>query len=172
MPQKKKAEKQQTDTGHTASSKRLYRSRTDKMIGGVCGGLGEYFNIDSTLIRIIFALLLVTGGSGFLIYVVLWVVIPEEGSTQKNSEEVIKDNSREIEEKVKSVAQGFEGFTKERNTKVWIGIVIIFVGIYLTLGSLGLSRFFDLGWYISKLWPLFIILLGVLILVRNSDGKK
>jgi phage shock protein C len=60
-------------------SKKLYRSNTDKMIAGVCGGLGQYFGVDPTLIRLIFALLVVFGvGSGVLLYIVLAIVIPLE----------------------------------------------------------------------------------------------
>lgn len=57
--------------------KKLYRSQTDKKIAGVCGGLAEYFNIDSTVIRIIFVLLLLPGGlPGIIPYVLLWVLVP------------------------------------------------------------------------------------------------
>jgi phage shock protein PspC (stress-responsive transcriptional regulator) len=60
-------------------TKKLYRSRTDKMIAGVCGGLGQYLGIDSTLIRLIFALMVVFGvGSGLLVYLVLMIVVPLE----------------------------------------------------------------------------------------------
>jgi len=57
-------------------NKKLYRSRKDKMIGGVAGGLGEYFDIDSTLVRIIFVVSLFLGGTGVLAYIILWIVIP------------------------------------------------------------------------------------------------
>jgi phage shock protein C len=57
--------------------KRLYRSQTDKKIAGVCGGIAEYFDIDPTLVRVIFVILLLPGGlPGLLPYLVLWVVIP------------------------------------------------------------------------------------------------
>jgi phage shock protein C len=57
--------------------KKLYRSRTDKKIAGICGGLGDYFGIDATIIRVIFVLLLIPGGfPGFIPYVILWIVIP------------------------------------------------------------------------------------------------
>jgi len=59
-------------------NKRLYRSRTDRMLGGVCGGLGEYLGMDSTLVRLIFVILLLSGTAGFWIYLILLVVIPEE----------------------------------------------------------------------------------------------
>ncbi len=57
---------------------RLYRSRTDRMIGGVCGGLGKYLNIDPTIVRLIFVLALLLGGHGLLVYLVLLLVVPEE----------------------------------------------------------------------------------------------
>ena len=60
-------------------TKKLYRSNTDKMIAGVCGGLGKYFGVDPTLIRLIFALLVVFGvGSGILLYIILAIVMPLE----------------------------------------------------------------------------------------------
>lgn len=59
--------------------KKLYRSRTDKKIAGVCGGLGEYFNIDPTIWRIVFFLLLLPGGlPGLLPYIILWFFVPLE----------------------------------------------------------------------------------------------
>lgn len=57
---------------------RLYRSRHDRMLAGVCGGLGEYFGIDSSLIRLALVFLILFGGTGFLAYIVAWIVIPEE----------------------------------------------------------------------------------------------
>ena len=57
--------------------KKLYRSSTDKKIAGVCGGLAEYFNIDATIIRVIFIILLLPGGfPGFIPYVIVWLLAP------------------------------------------------------------------------------------------------
>ncbi len=58
--------------------KRLYKSRTNRVICGVCGGIGEYLNIDPTLIRLIFLLLVFGAGSGILAYIIAALVIPEE----------------------------------------------------------------------------------------------
>jgi phage shock protein C len=58
--------------------KRLYRSRTNRKLGGVCGGLGEYFNIDPMLFRIIFLILFLGAGQGLVLYIILWLVIPQE----------------------------------------------------------------------------------------------
>lgn len=57
--------------------KRLFRSRRDRIIAGVCGGIGEYFEIDPTLIRLVWLLLGLTG-TGIVAYIVAWVIIPEE----------------------------------------------------------------------------------------------
>lgn len=62
----------------TTPPRRLYRSRRDRMIAGVCGGLAEYFNIDPTIVRIIAVVALLAGMGGFLAYIIMWIVVPEE----------------------------------------------------------------------------------------------
>lgn len=58
-------------------TRKLYRSRTDRMIGGVCGGIADYFGIDPTLVRLGFVAAALLGGPGLLIYLILWIVTPE-----------------------------------------------------------------------------------------------
>jgi len=58
--------------------KRLYRSRSKRMLGGVCGGLGEYLKIDPTVMRVIFVILAFFYGASLLIYLIMWVLVPEE----------------------------------------------------------------------------------------------
>ena len=59
--------------------KRLYRSKTRRMLGGICGGLGDYLDVDPTIIRVVWAVLtLITVGIGILAYLVAWVIIPDE----------------------------------------------------------------------------------------------
>jgi phage shock protein PspC (stress-responsive transcriptional regulator) len=58
-------------------ARKLYRSQTQRMIAGVCGGLAEYFNLDATLMRVLFLLLAVFGGSGIVIYIVMWIIVPD-----------------------------------------------------------------------------------------------
>jgi phage shock protein C len=62
----------------TTSRRLLRRSRHDRIIAGVCGGLGAYLGVDPVLIRVAFVVLAIAGGSGFLIYLVSWLVIPKE----------------------------------------------------------------------------------------------
>jgi phage shock protein C len=63
-----------------AETRKLYRSRSNRQVAGVCGGLAQYFNLDATLIRILFVVLAVLGGSGLLLYVLLWIIVPNEQS--------------------------------------------------------------------------------------------
>ena len=63
----------------TMEGKKLYRSKTNKMIAGVCGGLAQYFGIDATVVRLILALLVFFGmGSGILLYIILAILMPLE----------------------------------------------------------------------------------------------
>lgn len=57
--------------------KRLYRSRRNRVIAGVCGGLGEYFDLDPVIVRLIFVILALASGTGLILYVVAWLIIPE-----------------------------------------------------------------------------------------------
>jgi phage shock protein C len=59
-------------------TKRLYRSRKDRVLWGVCGGLGQYFNIDPVIFRIIFVVTIFVGMSGALVYVIMTLIVPEE----------------------------------------------------------------------------------------------
>lgn len=63
-------------TPKNSSPRKLYRSRKDRSIAGVCGGLAEYFDIDSTWVRLLFILFFFLGGSAFLIYIVMWLIVP------------------------------------------------------------------------------------------------
>ncbi len=66
--------------------KKLYRSETDKKIAGICGGLGEYFDVDPTVWRVIFVILLLPGGlPGLIPYLILWLIIPTESEIKRNN---------------------------------------------------------------------------------------
>lgn len=71
----------------TSEVKRLYRSKKEKMVGGVCGGLGEFFQVDPIIFRLIFLMLLFGVGSGALIYIVMMLIIPEAPTEVKSVEE-------------------------------------------------------------------------------------
>ena len=81
-------------------TKRLYRSRTDKIIGGVCGGVANYFNIDPVFIRLIFVLLFLLKGSGVLIYIIAWIIMPLE---EEKNEKIDKNNKTNTSKKSKNI---------------------------------------------------------------------
>ena len=60
------------------SPKRLYRSRSDRMIAGICGGLADYFNLDPTLVRIITVVVALLPGPAVIAYIIAWLIMPEE----------------------------------------------------------------------------------------------
>ena len=73
------------------------RSRDDKMIAGVCGGLANYFNIDTTIVRLLFVLAVFLGGASPLIYLVLWLVMPDQKATY-TAPQALPDHPRPVEE--------------------------------------------------------------------------
>src|SRR5512135_1783471 len=93
---------------HEMDEHRLYRSKTDSMVGGVCGGLGKYFGIDPTLVRLVFVLLAVFGGGGVLLYIILWIVIPLEGRAPATSQETIQQNAQDLAERAREFGKGIE----------------------------------------------------------------
>ena len=80
-------------------TKKLYRSRDDRWLAGVCGGLAEYFNLDPILIRVLFILFGFAVGGGVLIYIILWLIIPQapEDGVEELVEEPEEEESEEKE---------------------------------------------------------------------------
>lgn len=72
--------------------KQLYRSREGRLVAGVCAGLGDYFGIDATIVRLIFVAFTVFAGMGLLLYVVAWLIIPEQGESSSIAEGLINKN--------------------------------------------------------------------------------
>ena len=91
--------------------KKLYRSKKDHMIAGVCGGIAEYFDVDTTLVRLLTVLFVLLGGAGVAVYIIAWIIIP------KNPEEVSDDKldkREEPKEKIKKEAEEEAEEVKER----------------------------------------------------------
>lgn len=84
--------------------KRLYRSEKEQMLAGVCAGLAEYFEIDPTIVRIIFIILLFTPFNGGILYILLWMVIPLESAVKsgKAHGDAMRDNLEDLKLKTKS----------------------------------------------------------------------
>ena len=83
-----------TDMSDVNGTKKLLRTRDGRLVAGVCSGIGDYLGVDANVIRLIFALITVfTAGLGILLYLVAWVVLPEEGEPISIAEKMIKKNS-------------------------------------------------------------------------------
>ncbi len=155
--------------------KKLYRSRSDRMIGGVCGGLAKYFDMDPTIVRIIAVLLVFANGLGILAYIIMAIVVPLEGSKVTTPKEVVEENVEEMKKtaselgrEVRSTLEGEEGESEEvakvrHHRRNILGIILIVLGILFLLGS------FDLFWWFhwDNLWPLILVAVGVLIILST-----
>ncbi|MGH3443115.1 MAG: PspC domain-containing protein [Nitriliruptorales bacterium] len=84
--------------------RRLTRSETDKMIAGVAGGLAQYFNIDPTLVRVAFVLLAVFGGSGLIVYLVMWLIVPAESRVAGHPRDTMREGASEMRESAERLA--------------------------------------------------------------------
>jgi len=171
------------------TSKKLYRSRIDRMIAGVCGGLAKYFDIDPTIVRVLFVVTIFIGGGGILAYIILWIVVPEEqiifqsagqdsqthqsnfdseDLNSKTNQESSKFDSNSfnagINEKVNEATKEINKIVDEArsNKKVFGGTILILLGILFLLDNM-FPRF-DFGDY----WPIILIALGVGIIIKAS----
>jgi len=68
----------ENETTAGKGARRLYRSRRERIVGGVCGGLAEYSDLDLTLVRVLVALFIIFGGAGLIVYLVMWIIVPIE----------------------------------------------------------------------------------------------
>lgn len=139
--------------------KKLFRSETNRVIAGVAGGLGEYFGIDPILIRLILVLTTIFGGSGILIYIVLWIIIPNENDIAKDSKDTMKQNAEELKTKARAFAEGFKGMSSENHPRNWFGFIVIVLGLLFLFDNLGFLRF-------HLFWPLLLIALGLFLLFK------
>ncbi len=134
------------------NGKRLYRSNTVKVIGGVCGGLADYFGIDVVLLRVAFVLLFLFGGSGVLVYIIMWIAIPGQ-SGNFNAYEDLSEKKSPNDKKT-----GKHGNHGNSNSSMIAGIVLIFIGLlFLADRLIPYSHIIDL-------WPLILVGLGVLLI--------
>lgn len=146
--------------------KKLYRSSRDRMLGGVAGGLAEYFEIDSTLIRILFVITLFIGGTGVLAYILLWIVVPEAPytyyqtkngtSTQNSTDSVPPPVVNDVENYLKIQDE------KKKKRIIFGGMVLIIIGM-IFLADNFIPRF-----NASDLLPLLLVAVGIGILINAT----
>lgn len=133
--------------------KQLRRSNKNRIIAGVAGGLAEYIDIDVTLVRLVWILLLFAGGTGFFIYLICWAVFPESTEYTDPSEPFTGPDGPEPDER-RSIHR--------RN----LGILLIGVGLVFLIKNL-------IPWYFwEKTWPLLLVIIGLYILFSNRGGDR
>jgi len=140
------------------------------MLAGVCGGLAEYFSIDPVIVRLIFVLAVIFGGSGILAYIILWIVIPEKPFfiTPFNTQQP-KDESTSSSDEKKSENTQFNMnaiYEKPQNNRS------IYAGAFLILlGGIFLLDNFVPRFHFGDFWPLILIGLGFVIIL-NARNKN
>ncbi|MCX6023767.1 MAG: PspC domain-containing protein [Chloroflexi bacterium] len=132
----------------TSATRRFARSRNDRMIAGVAGGLAQYFGIDPVLVRLGFVLAAVSTGVGLLAYLVLALVTPERGANETEPE----------------TAPGLGA----RHGRQVAGIALLGVGLLTLASNWGLLSWIHWG----KLWPAFLVLGGVALLLNRSGRRS
>ena len=171
------------------TSKRLYRSRIDRMIAGICGGLAKYFDIDPTIVRVLFVVSIFIGGGGIVAYIILWIVVPEEqlifqsaapdSQTNQKKSDSEESNSNTNQDSSKFDSTSFNAGINQKvneatneinkildeaksNKKVFGGTILILLGILFLLDNL--FPYFDFGDY----WPIILIVIGVGIIIKAT----
>ncbi len=116
----KEGEEVKTRISHPRQ-KKLYRDPDERVLGGVCSGLGAYFNFDPVIIRLIFVLLIFLGaGSSLIVYVILWIVVPKASNTaqrleMKGEEVNINNISKNIKEEIQDVKENYEKYKSSKS---------------------------------------------------------
>lgn len=144
------------------TEKTLNKSSTNRVLAGVCGGLGEYFDVDPTLVRVGFVLLFFSGGLGLFLYVALLVVMPDAGSKEAEPLQTFKKEAEKLQ--AHDIARPTFG-----QTSGWIPVALIILGVVLLLDNLDLLRRFIPYYRLEQLWPVVIIFLGLWLLLRKRS---
>lgn len=157
------------------AERRLYRSRTDRVIWGVCGGLAKYLNMDPAIIRVIAILVALANGIGVVAYIIMTIAIPVEGSEPKGIEETSRENveemkqtttelGREMHSTLSEAGNKTEELNKTRQqTRRFAGIAIIAIGLLILAANF--TPFWWASW--GRLWPLLIVIAGLLLIFHS-----
>lgn len=143
----------------------LRRGRANRILGGVCAGLARYFDTDPLLIRLIFIVITLAQGAGILLYLLLWILVPEEGvEDPPGGGQAIRAGLEGVQHDVTRVAEQVRtGGPQAHRQGAWLGALLVGVGAYLLAINLGLFWWWD--WKFGG--PLLLMLAGLLLLVRR-----
>ena len=149
---------------------RLYRSTRDRVFAGVAGGLGEYFNVDPIIFRIGFIALTLGAGSGVLIYIILWIFVPESKKlfnpffeNTENMENPFEQKPDEPNSAGSDPMGGFPPpFPRRRNSGLWGGVMSIVIGCLFLISNFVPNISFH------ELWPVILIAAGVMIILNMN----
>ena len=133
-------------------NRKLSRNTMNKVIGGVCSGLAEFFGLDVALVRIAFVIAFMFASFGFWLYIILWIVLPVEGQQST----VNSQQSESVSESV-SVSK-----SESKVKSVFAGSFVILIGLLLLI-----NNFIPINW-VWKLWPLILVAIGVVMIVTSS----
>lgn len=144
--------------------KRLYRSSTQKVIGGVAGGLGDYLDIDPVLIRIAFVVALFFGGAGLLAYIIAWIIIPEQPRENTMSNPI--DPQQSTAPPQPQPPQPPMPGHRHGHGSIIGGLVL------LVIGFLFLAENFLPDFHFGDWWPLILVAIGVGLLYRAVRSNQ
>lgn len=152
-------------------NKKLYRSSHDKIIAGVCGGLAEYFDVDPTIVRLLFVLAVVMGGGGVILYLILWLIMPKSvGESAVINEQRVRDFAEEVKEKAEDFKESMKQNAPEikstvRGGRHFFGWILVILGLIFLFNSFSPFWFRT---YVVSFWPVLLIVLGLLLIFRPS----
>lgn len=145
----------------------LYRSQKDTVVAGVCGGLGDYLNVDPILFRVLFVLAFLIGGSGLLVYIILWIVIPSDNyiiNETNLNDNTMNDEMNNTEQQSNSSEN--QKKPQKNDGNLWGGLILI------TLGGIFLIDRFVPRIDFGDLWPLILIVVGIILITKAYQQPK
>ena len=151
--------------------KQLHRSRRERMIFGVCGGLAEYFDVDPVFIRVVFVALAFLQGIGILAYIILALVMPEEGREPRKTTDVGEQKLSDTGEPASTLGEDYRGYADERERvqrrnrgRNLLALTLILIGILFLIGNLGFLWWVNL----NIVWPLILVVIGLLLIFGRT----
>lgn len=156
----------------TATKKTLYRLPGQGQISGVCAGLADYFDLDVTLVRIIFvALAFATGGGMVLLYIILSIIVPAAGDA--NGEKAGNDESKKDKKDQDKLNASIQQLTQDMKdnggidtARNYLGLGLVAIGLWLLFGQFFPGIF---AWRWDYVWPVLLICIGFFVITRRKD---